>query len=207
MSDAPKPTDHSNGSTFVTRDSGARQEFDTGSRRDTREGKGRFDLIPTAPLRRLAGLYERGAAKYGDRNWERGQPLMRYVDSAMRHLTELVAGEPTEDHAAAVAWNLFSYMATLEAIQAGRLPASLDDRPPPEPRYAGPPTPPPPTEAQELDALIAKHLPQPCLAICGKYNCWDKCEAGGVDHPGACRCPRHMPRQKTSAPRRKAGKR
>lgn len=120
---------------FVTKDSGERQEYDTGSKRDTREGKGRFDLIPTMPLRRLAGLYERGASKYGDANWQKGQPLMRYVDSLMRHTNNLVSGEPTEDHLAAIAWNAFGYMWTLNEIECGRLPKELDDRPAPEPQY------------------------------------------------------------------------
>lgn len=92
---------------FVTKDSGEREEFETGSRRDTRKGKGRFDLVPTSPLRRLAGLYERGAEKYGDRNWEKGQPSSRYYDSCMRHLISYMAGERDEDHLAAVAWNAF----------------------------------------------------------------------------------------------------
>lgn len=122
-------------SEFVTKDSGERQNFGTGSVRDTREGKGRYDLIPTIPLRRLAGLYERGAVKYGERNWEKGQPAMRYVDSALRHLNNLVAGEQTEDHASAVAWNMFGLMHTLEEIKAGRLPMNLDDRPRPEAQY------------------------------------------------------------------------
>jgi hypothetical protein len=122
---------------FVTKDSGQRQEFETGSRRDLRDGKGRYDLLPVAALRRLAGVYERGAAKYGDRNWEKGQPLMRYIDSALRHIIDgLVAGEPTEDHAAQAAWNLLAYIHTSEMIEAGRLPKELDDRPPTDPRYA-----------------------------------------------------------------------
>lgn len=120
---------------YVTKDSGARQEFSTGSRRDIAKGKGRFDLIPTIPLRRLAGLYERGAEKYGDRNWEKGQPLMRYIDSLLRHANCLLAGEPVEDHAAAIAWNAFGFMHTEEMIAAGRLPKELDDRPTPEPQY------------------------------------------------------------------------
>lgn len=124
---------------YVTKDSGARQEFGTGSVRDLPTGKGRYDLIPTEPLRRLAGLYERGAAKYGDRNWEKGQPLMRYIDSMMRHVNCLVAGEPEEDHAAAIAWNAFGYMQTLAAIEAGRLPGELDNRPAPEPQYTATP--------------------------------------------------------------------
>lgn len=123
--------------TYVTKDSGARQEFPTGSVRDKPTGKGRYDLIPTEPLRRLAGLYERGAAKYGERNWEKGQPLMRYVDSMLRHINCLVAGEPLEDHAAAIAWNAFGYMQTLSRIESGDLDWELDDRPAPEAQYAG----------------------------------------------------------------------
>ncbi len=146
-------------SDFITKDSGQRQEFGTGSKRDTREGKGRYDLIPPLALKRLAGVYERGSAKYGDRNWEKGQPLMRYLDSAMRHLSQLIAGDIDEDHAAQAAWNLFSYMWTLDALENERLPDELDDRPVyPEPGS--------PTFGQEfLDELdkieiaIAKHKP------------------------------------------------
>jgi hypothetical protein len=121
---------------FVTKDSGERQEFGTGSKRDTRAGKGRYDLIPSMFLRRLADLYERGAVKYGDNNWQMGQPLQRYIDSALRHLNELRAGETTEDHAISVVWNIIGYIWTLAEIEAGRLPKDLDDRPPPEPQYA-----------------------------------------------------------------------
>jgi hypothetical protein len=39
------------------KDSGERQEFETGARRDTQEGKPRFGLIPPYPLRRLAMHY------------------------------------------------------------------------------------------------------------------------------------------------------
>ena len=53
-------------------DSGERQEFSTGSVRDTRKGKGRFDLLPPKAIRRLAVHFESGAIKYGDRNWEKG---------------------------------------------------------------------------------------------------------------------------------------
>ncbi|HUS51203.1 MAG TPA: dATP/dGTP diphosphohydrolase domain-containing protein, partial [Candidatus Paceibacterota bacterium] len=67
------------------KDSGKRQDFDTGSRRDTRDGKGRYDLLPVRAIKRLAKHYENGAKKYGDRNWEKGQPLSRYLDSALRH--------------------------------------------------------------------------------------------------------------------------
>jgi hypothetical protein len=108
-------------------DSGACQEFPTGSRRDTREGKGRFDLISTHPLRRLAKHYENGSAKYGDRNWEKGQPLSRYVDSCFRHLIAVMDGLDDEDHASAVTWNMFAYVATVQWIKEGKLPKELDD--------------------------------------------------------------------------------
>lgn len=121
---------------FVVKDSGERQSFTTGSVRDVQTGKGRFDLIPTLPYRRLAQHYENGAVKYGDRNWQKGQNLMRFLDSAERHLNSLKAGEPTEDHAIAAVWNLFAYVWTLEEIETGRLPKELDDRPPCEPQYA-----------------------------------------------------------------------
>lgn len=95
---------------FLTKDSGCREEFDTGSRRDTREGKGRYDLITPVGLRRLAELYERGAVKYGDRNWEKGQPISRFLDSMIRHTFNYLEGENSEDHLAAVVWNAMSIM-------------------------------------------------------------------------------------------------
>lgn len=111
------------------KDSGKREEMVTGSVRDTREGKGRYDLIPPYPMKRLAQHYENGAVKYGDRNWEKGQKLMRFLDSAMRHLQCVIAGENDEDHESAVIWNVMGYMDTKQRIAEGKLPESLDDRP------------------------------------------------------------------------------
>jgi hypothetical protein len=109
------------------KDSGKRQEFETGSKRDTQEGKGRFDLIPSIPMRRLAKHYQNGSAKYGDRNWEKGQPLSRYLDSCERHFMAVKDGLEDEDHQAAVIWNMIAFMWTLEMIRAGVLPAELND--------------------------------------------------------------------------------
>ncbi len=108
-------------------DSGERQDFDTGSVRDSRAGKGRFDLIPSYSLKRLAQHFENGAVKYGDRNWQKGQPLSRYLDSAVRHLYAYLGGSRDEDHLAAVAWNSFALIWTEEQIRLGRLPEELDD--------------------------------------------------------------------------------
>lgn len=99
---------------FRLADSGEREQFDTGSQRDTRKGKGRFDLITPIGLIRLARIYEKGAEKYEDRNWEKGQPVSRYVDSAMRHLVCYILGMRDEDHLGQVAWNCFAAMHTEE---------------------------------------------------------------------------------------------
>jgi len=111
------------------KDSGVRQVFSTGSRRDIRKGKGRYDLLPMRALQRLARHFEGGAKKYGDRNWEKGQPLSRYLDSAMRHTCKYIQGERDEDHLIAAAWNLMCAADTEERIQAGLLPKDLDDMP------------------------------------------------------------------------------
>lgn len=113
----------------TVKDSGAREEFPTGSRRDTRAGKGRFDLLPTRAIRRIARHFEAGAAKYGDRNWENGQPLSRFMDSALRHAFAHLQGARDEDHLAAAAWNLLCLADTEERIKAGLLPAELNDLP------------------------------------------------------------------------------
>jgi hypothetical protein len=57
-------------------------------------------------LRRLAGVYERGAKNHGDRNWEKVMPLSRLYNSAMRHTLQAMAGQTDEDHLGQAIWNL-----------------------------------------------------------------------------------------------------
>lgn len=116
-------------------DSGSRQQYDTGAVRDNHEGKGRYDLLPYEAKRRWAVWTENGARKYEDRNWEKGIPLMRFLDAADRHLSKLIAGFTDEDHAAATIWNVGGYIQTLKWIEDGILPASLDDRPVRKPAF------------------------------------------------------------------------
>ena len=108
---------------------GERQIFEGGAQREAATGKGRFDLVPPYPHRRLAAHYENGAAKYAERNWEKGLPLSRFVDSAERHLNQFKAGDRTEDHLSAVLWNIYGYMDTERRIAAGELPESLRNVP------------------------------------------------------------------------------
>lgn len=91
-------------------DSGNRQKFETGAVRDIQEGKGRFDLIPPEAIFRLAKHYEAGAKKYNDRNWEKGIPISRCIDSCFRHLYKYVQGWNDEDHLAAAMWNIAAIM-------------------------------------------------------------------------------------------------
>ncbi len=116
------------------KDSGVRQEFDTGSRRDTQEGKGRYDLLPTRAMRELALHFEHGAVKYGDRNWEKGQPISRYLNSAIRHTFQALEGKLDENHMIAAAWNLLCAVDTRARIAAGILPSNLYDLPTSEPQ-------------------------------------------------------------------------
>lgn len=97
--------------TFETLDSGERVDFPSGMRRDTDKGKPRFDLIPRPMLRRLAELYARGAAKYGDANWTLAnseEELQRFQASAFRHFMQWLDGETDEDHGSAVVFNIFA---------------------------------------------------------------------------------------------------
>jgi len=111
------------------KDSGKRQDFVTGSRRDTNEGKPRYDLISPIALYRLAMHTANGAVKYGDRNWEKGQPLNRYIESLERHLQRLKIGLVDEDHASAIMWNIMALMHTKTMIESGVLPKELNDLP------------------------------------------------------------------------------
>lgn len=114
---------------FEIKDNGYREEFSTGSWRDVRSGKGRYDLISPIAEARLARLLEGGAVKYGERNWERGQPLSRFLDSARRHLARYLEGHRDEDHLAAAAWNVQGMIHVEEMVKRGLLPAELADLP------------------------------------------------------------------------------
>ena len=114
---------------FVVKDSGERQQFDTGAKRDTRTGKGRFDLISPIMLRRLAVLMEKGAVKYGPRNWEKGLPQSRVRDSALRHINNYREGLRDEDHVIQAIFNLMAIVHQEELCKAGLLPKELLDLP------------------------------------------------------------------------------
>ena len=111
------------------KDSGKRDTFQTGAVRDGQTGKGRFDLLPYHAIERVAKVFELGAAKYEARNWEKGIPTHRFMDSGLRHAMKFLAGHEDEDHLAMAAWNLLCLLETKHFIQEGVLPADLDTLP------------------------------------------------------------------------------
>lgn len=98
----------------------------TGGQKGTKEV--RMDLVPVYPLTELARLYGRGAAKYEDRNWERGYRWSLSYAALLRHLTQWWGGEDKDpemgtSHLASVAWHAFA-LAQFEVAHP-----DLDDRP------------------------------------------------------------------------------
>ncbi len=104
---------------FITKDSGERQEFSTGMKRDTQTNKPRYDLVDIPMLKRWAELMARGAEKYGENNWRKAateEEMNRFAASLLRHTFQLLEGDRTEDHGAAICFNAAGYEMVREKI-------------------------------------------------------------------------------------------
>jgi hypothetical protein len=96
---------------YETKDSGKRVDYKSGMRRDTQENKPRYDLIYLPMLTRFAELLSRGAAKYGERNWQLAkteEERNRFKASAFRHFIQWMNNEDDEDHASAIWFNVMA---------------------------------------------------------------------------------------------------
>ena len=97
-------------SEFGLKDSGAREEFDSGMVRDTAEEKIDYLLLRDGPMyERWAVHLTKGARKYDKSNWLKANgeaELRRFRESAARHFEQWLRGDRDEDHAAAVFFNL-----------------------------------------------------------------------------------------------------
>jgi len=113
----------------VLKDSGVRSQFNTGAVRDSQTGKGRMDLLPVRALMEVAKIFEAGAVKYEPRNWEKGIPLSRFMDSGLRHAMKWLRGDRDEPHLAQACWNFLCLLDTQERIADGSLPMELNDLP------------------------------------------------------------------------------
>jgi len=95
---------------YITKDSGARETYPSGMLRDTQKDKVRYDLVDFPMLKRWAELMTRGSVKYGVNNWRTASGVEeeeRFRASALRHMYQwLYNTDPSEDHAAAVYFNI-----------------------------------------------------------------------------------------------------
>lgn len=62
----------------------------------------------------LAIHFEEGCKKYGERNWEKGIPVDRYIDSAIRHYLKYLRGDTDERHDRALVWNICCLIWTVD---------------------------------------------------------------------------------------------
>lgn len=80
--------------------------FSTGARRNSAEGKGRYDQIPVEAVKAMALRFEYGAKLHGEGNYRLGVPNKSLFDSALRHLFQALNGETDEDHLGACMCNV-----------------------------------------------------------------------------------------------------
>lgn len=100
-------------------DTGKRMTYQGGADREPATGKGAYELVSPFALERIAIWYELGARKYADRNWEKGIPFGRLIQSALRHIIRWMKGDRSEDHLSAACWNIMAMMHFEETGQSG----------------------------------------------------------------------------------------
>lgn len=123
------------------------RHFDTGAVRGSDTGRGKPSLMPFEAMSmvsrcfngpaffpmdgfiQVSRIYEAGAQKYEDRNWEKGIPLSAFVDSAMRHFAKFQTGMTDEPHCGQFAWNICCLLQTYIWVGDGHLNESLFDLP------------------------------------------------------------------------------
>ncbi len=117
---------------FITKDSGQRQTYSTGMRRDLEDGKPDYTLLDIDFLTRWAELMGRGKVKYGRDNWRLAsteEELQRFKSSALRHLFQWLNGDTDEDHSVAVAFNLAAAeMVKAKLAAKGEFVVTADDK-------------------------------------------------------------------------------
>lgn len=95
---------------FEVKDSGERQQFDSGMVRDVTTGKPNPALCLDGPMfHRWSDHLTKGAVKYEVRNWMKAAgdaEYERFRESAFRHFLQWWNGDTDEDHAAAVFFNV-----------------------------------------------------------------------------------------------------
>jgi hypothetical protein len=105
----------------------ATNEF--GTVRETKKGKGAYELISPIGLKELALVYEEGAEHHESRNWEKGMKFGGALQSAIRHIQQYLEGMRDERHLGQAVWNIFAVIHFEELIKRGLAPKELNDLP------------------------------------------------------------------------------
>lgn len=84
--------------------------FDTGSVRDSDEGKPRTSDFTPYALLRYGYHMAKNAKKYGRGNWELGQPDESTIESLDRHWQQYRSGNRDEDHLASMLFGIVMLM-------------------------------------------------------------------------------------------------
>lgn len=82
------------------------REFESGSKRDSDTDKPLTNHLTGYLRLRFGYLLRRGANKYGKGNWKLGQPNEAAEESLDRHWSKWIAGDRSEDHLAAIVFNV-----------------------------------------------------------------------------------------------------
>lgn len=77
--------------------------------------KTRFQDLYTAVIE-VSKHYAAGAAKYSERNWEKGIDLHCYIDSGVRHYLKYRRGDDDEPHDRAFIWNMLGALWTQQNL-------------------------------------------------------------------------------------------
>jgi hypothetical protein len=80
--------------------------FESGSKRDDDSDKPLVNHLSAYLRLRFGYLLRMGANKYGKNNWRKGQPTEAALESLHRHLAKYEVGDRTEDHLAALIFNV-----------------------------------------------------------------------------------------------------
>lgn len=69
-----------------------------------------FHLLSPIGMKRLAARAQLGADKHGELNYEQGMPVTEFLNHAVNHIYEFLAGNRTDDDLAAACWNCLAAM-------------------------------------------------------------------------------------------------
>ena len=125
--------------TYETKDSGARADLAGGMVRDVEDDKHDYTLTLDGPMfQRWTELLGRGAKKYVARNWmkaltstslaDRDKTKERFKRSALRHMVQWLMGDRSEDHAAAVFFNINGYEAMVDTDETAIVASTVPPR-------------------------------------------------------------------------------